>query len=193
MGIEGGEASSAREILVVLVRDVVVVLEHILLGQSEVNHVNFTGLLAVAHNKVVRFDISVYKRLVVDKLDAFDHLVPHHESGLEVELLPRLVEQIFQRFAAQVHHHHVVLAFGTYVIDVGEAVVGRGVLALQGAQYFALVEELRAFGGGLFQLDRIFGVILGVEGEEDLPEGPRAQLLRELVVLRDYLVHIIIR
>ena len=98
MGVQGGEPGSSSQIFVVLVGDMSV-LSGVLLSQSEVDHVDLAGLFPVAHHKVVRLDVAVNESLVVDVLDPLHHLVAHHESGLQIELLPGEVKQILQGLA----------------------------------------------------------------------------------------------
>ena len=124
----------------------------------------------------------------MDVFDPLQHLVTHHQSGLQVVFLTAHVEQVLKRLPAEVHHHHVVLPLRTHVIHTREASIDCGVV-LQTAQDLRLVEELGALGGRLLQFDRVLGVVFDVQRHEDLPEGARPQLLRELVVLRHDAVH----
>ena len=75
-------------------------LEEVFLGQAEVDHVDFVRLLGVPYHEVVRLDVAVDESPVVDMLDSFYHLVPHHQSGFEVEFLPSLIKQVLERSAA---------------------------------------------------------------------------------------------
>lgn len=156
----------------------IVVFEYVLLGQSEVDHVYFAGLLPMPHHEVVRFDISVDKASAMDELNAFQHLVAHHECGFEIELLTGLVEDVFQGLATQIHHHHVVLPLTTHVVNTRETQIHASVFCLQRTQDLAFVEQLRALGCRLLQLDCVLRVVLSVESEEDFSEGTRSQLLR---------------
>ena len=167
-----------------------IVLQFVLLGQSEVDHIDLTRFLPVTGHKIIRLNVTVDVLPPMHVLDPLQHLVPHHEGGLQVVLLTAHVEKVLQGLTAEVHHHHVVLPLRADVVDVGEAGIDGGVV-LETAQYLGLVEELRALGGGLLQFDGVLRVVFDVERHEDLPEGPRPQLLRELVVLRHDAVHML--
>lgn len=73
VGVDGGVAGSAGQVLVFPVGDVLVRAGvPVLLGQAEVDDVHQVALLPQAHEEVVRFDVPVYEVLGVDVLDAAD-------------------------------------------------------------------------------------------------------------------------
>lgn len=65
-----------------------IVFHEVLLGQPKVDHINFARLFSIAYNKVIWFDVSMDKELVMDKLDPFYHLIAYHQRGFQIELLP---------------------------------------------------------------------------------------------------------
>jgi len=186
--IQGGKASSSGQIFIILIGNVRAILQFVLLRQPEVDHIDPTGFLPITGHEIIGLNVTVYVLPLMHVLDPLQHLVPDHEGGLQVVLLTAHVEKVLQRLPAKVHHHHVVLPLRAHVVDVGEAGIDGGVV-LEAAQYLGLVEQLRALGGGLLQFDGVLRVVFDVERHEDLPEGPRAQLLGELVVLRHDAVH----
>jgi hypothetical protein len=87
VGVDGGITSGTGQVLVLSVRDVEVGLGvPVLLGETEVNHVDLVAPLADAHEEVVGLNVTVDEALGVDVLDAADELVGEQEDGLEGEL-----------------------------------------------------------------------------------------------------------
>lgn len=73
MGVDGGVAGGAGEVLVLTVGDVLVrSCIAVLLGQAEVDDVDQVALLAEPHQKVVGLDVSVNEVLGVDVLNPTD-------------------------------------------------------------------------------------------------------------------------
>lgn len=73
VGVDGGVAGGAGEVLVLAVGNVLVGAGvAVLLGQAEVDDVDQVALLAQAHQEVVGFHVSVDEVLGVDVLDAAD-------------------------------------------------------------------------------------------------------------------------
>lgn len=84
MSVDGSVTSSTSQVLVLSVRDVEVGLGiTVLLGQTEINHVDLVATLADAHEEVVRLDVTVDEGLGVDVLDAGDELIGEQEDGLQ--------------------------------------------------------------------------------------------------------------
>jgi uncharacterized protein (UPF0264 family) len=121
------------------------VFEQVSFGESEVYNVDSFGILAASDDKIVGFDIAVDVALVVDELDAFDHLQAHHQGGFEVEAAAVVDEEVLEGLAEQVHHHHVVLVLGADVVGVRDAVIDCVVVAGELREYSGLIEELQAF------------------------------------------------
>lgn len=73
MGVDGSVASSASQVFVLAIRDVLVGASiSVLLGQAKVNDVNKVALLPQAHKEVVGLDISVDEVLGVYVFDTAD-------------------------------------------------------------------------------------------------------------------------
>lgn len=78
MGVYGSVASSASQVFVLAVRDVLVGASiSVLLGQAEVNDVNKVALFSQAHQKVIGLDVSVDEVLGVDVFDTADLRMKH--------------------------------------------------------------------------------------------------------------------
>lgn len=76
VGVNRGITSSAREVLVLTVRDVKVSLRvAVLLGKTKIDDVDLVTALADAHQEVVGLDITMDERFGVDVLDARNELV----------------------------------------------------------------------------------------------------------------------
>ena len=73
MGVDGGIAGSASQVLVFPVGDVLVGAGvPVFLGQAKVDDVHQVALLPQPHEEVVGLDVAVYEVLGVDVLDAAD-------------------------------------------------------------------------------------------------------------------------
>ena len=73
VGVDGGVARSARQVLVLPVRNVKVRLRvPVLLGQTEIDDVDLVATLPNAHQEVVGLDVAVNEVARVDVLDARD-------------------------------------------------------------------------------------------------------------------------
>ena len=73
VGVDGGVACGARQVLVLAVGDVLMCAGvAVLLGQAEVDDVDQVALLAQAHQEVVGLHVAVDEVLGVDVLDAAD-------------------------------------------------------------------------------------------------------------------------
>lgn len=83
VGVDGSVASSASQVFVLAIRDVLVGASiSVLLGQAKVNDVNKVALLPQAHKEVVGLDVSVDEVLGVYVLDTADHLVSQQKNSL---------------------------------------------------------------------------------------------------------------
>jgi hypothetical protein len=75
VGVDAGVASSAGQVLVLSVRNVLAgAVVAVLLGQAEVDEEELVAVAADPHQKVVGLDVSVDEVLVVHKLDPPNHL-----------------------------------------------------------------------------------------------------------------------
>ena len=95
MGVDGGVAGSARQVLALAVGDVLAVPLDVALGQSEVDQEDLVGRFVEADAEVVGFDVPVDEVAVVHVLDSGDHLVDQHQHCLEGELPEGVLEQCF--------------------------------------------------------------------------------------------------
>lgn len=141
MCIDTSIARRTRQRLVVLVGNVLTGLGiAIALRKAEVNHVNDVLLLAVADEEVVRLHIAMNKMVVVQELEALDHLICNHKSGLDGEFALAEIEGILKTGSQQVHDHGIVVALDT------KPVYARNTCAA--VEYFVnlgLVQKLREF------------------------------------------------
>jgi len=149
VGVDGGVAGGTSQVLVLSVRDVEVGLGvPVLLGETEVDHVDLVAPLADAHEEVVGLDVTVNEALGVDVLDAADELVGEQEDGLEGEFAVAEVEEILEGRSEQVEHHGVVVTFGAEPSDKGNADT-----ASEGFVDTSLIFELRVLSLDRLKLD----------------------------------------
>lgn len=112
MGVDGGVTSGTSQVLVLSVRDVEVSLRvAVLLGETEINHVDLVATLADAHEEVVGLDVAVDEALGVDVLDAGDELIGEEQDSLQGELAVAEVEEVLEGGSEQVEDHGIVVAF----------------------------------------------------------------------------------
>ncbi len=145
VGVNGGVARRARQILVLSVHDVLPgAVIPVLLGQAEVDQEDLVAVAADAHEEVVGLDVAMYEVLVVHELDAADHLIGQHEHCFHCEATRAEVEQVLQARSEQVHDQDVVVLLLAVPANVRYAHA-----TLQDLVQLALVEQL-----GMTRLDR---------------------------------------
>lgn len=149
MRVDGRITRRTRQVLVLSVGNVEVCLGiPVLLGQTEIDHVDLVSSLANAHQEVVWLDIPVNEALGVDVLDAADELVGEQEDGLEGELAVAEIEKVFEGWAKEIEDHRVVIAFGAEPSHKGNAhAAGERLVDA------SLILELRVLGLDTFELD----------------------------------------
>lgn len=181
VSVDGGITSSARQVLVLSVRNVEVRLGvTVLLGQTEVNNIDLIAAFADAHQEVVGLNITVDERLGVDVLDARDKLVGKEENRLQGELSVAEVEEILQARTEEVKNHGVVIALGTKPADkrdtntTGKRLVDTG-----------LIFELRVLGLDALELDGNLFSRDDVGAEVDITERTRSDFSADTVLVTD--------
>lgn len=112
VGVDGGVAGGAGEVLALAVGDVLAIALDVAFGEPEVDDEDLVGGLVEPDAEVVGLYVAVDEVAVVHVLDPCDHLVDQHQHGLKRELAQRLVEQRLERGTHQVHHQHVVVPCG---------------------------------------------------------------------------------
>lgn len=76
MSVDASVASSTSQVLVLTVWDVKMGFRvTILLGETEIDHIDLVPALSNAHQEIVWLDVTVNKRFGVDVLDAGDELI----------------------------------------------------------------------------------------------------------------------
>jgi len=81
------------------------------LGQTNISHVDNVPSLAVAHEEIIRFDISVDVIFGMDVSKARDQLVREHQDRLQRKLPAAVVDEISQIWTEEFKGHHSELAF----------------------------------------------------------------------------------
>jgi len=74
-------------------------------GDTKVNHVNSPRLVIHAHHDIVGLDVPVNETSAVHVLEPLYDLREHNDVGLQRELTPAVIEQIFQRRSQQLSYH----------------------------------------------------------------------------------------
>lgn len=117
VGRDGSVAGRAGEVLAVLVGDVFSLAVFVALSQAEIDDIDVvTSSFSSSDQKVVRFDVSVDNAFLMDLFDASDHLHSDLQNRLQIELPLARLEQVLQRRAKQVHHHHVEVLVGNRTV-----------------------------------------------------------------------------
>ena len=89
-------ASRTSQRLVIPVRDVIACLSvFVALREAEVDHKTCITLVAVAHQEIVRFHITMQEVVRVQVLETGEHLIGQHANCLESESTSTILEQIF--------------------------------------------------------------------------------------------------
>ena len=102
--MQRSELAIANEGSVFFEGDVLLVSNHELLSQSEVNEVQFVGILVLPpENKVLGLDVSVDDHFLVDFFDPTDHLNSEAQNLHFAEFSVKLGENFFQIFSQQFH------------------------------------------------------------------------------------------
>ena len=104
MGVQRSELAIANEGSVFFEGDVLLVSNHELLSQSEVNEVQFVGILVLPpENKVLGLDVSVNDHFLMDFFDPTDHLNSEAQDLHFTEFSVEFCENFFQIFSQQFH------------------------------------------------------------------------------------------
>ena len=97
VSVDARVAGRAGQVLVLAVRNVLVrSIVAVLLRQTEIDEVDLVARLSVSHEEVVRLDVAVDEILIVDELDAADHLVGQHQHRLHGEAARAKVKQVLE-------------------------------------------------------------------------------------------------
>lgn len=94
----------------------------VLLGHAEVDDVDDVGGLGrrTTDEEVVGLDVAVDEILLVDCLDAREHLLSHHHHSLGGEPSVAVVEQVLQTGSEEVDHENVVQTLLAEVVNIGD-------------------------------------------------------------------------
>lgn len=77
--------------------------------KAEINNVDFVFVVIVASNqKVVWFYVSMNYFLLVNSLNADNHLHADQQRCFQVELAAALLKEVFKRKAKLLHDHHIM-------------------------------------------------------------------------------------
>jgi hypothetical protein len=149
VSVDAGITGGTSQVLVLSVRNVEVRLGiTVLLGQTEIDHVDLVAALADAHEEIVRLDITVDEGLGVDVLNAGNELVGEEKHSLQGELAVAEVEEILQGRAEQVQDHGVVVALSTEPAHEWDTDT-----ASEGLVDASFIFELRMLGLDALELD----------------------------------------
>ena len=112
MCVNGSVPSRSGQVLVFSIRYVhsnasVIVL----FSETKVDQEKFIAVTTDAHQKVVRLDVAMNKELVVDKLNASDHLVCEHEHRFQCKTSSAKCKQIFKGRSQKFEDKYVVSMF----------------------------------------------------------------------------------
>jgi hypothetical protein len=149
MSIDTGITSSTGKVLVLTVWDVEVRLRvTVLLGQTEIDHVDLIATLADTHQEVVRLDVTMDEGLGMNVLNARYELIGQEQDSLQGKLAVAEVEQIFQARAEQIKDHGIVVTLGSKPTDEWDADASS-----KGLVDTSLIFELRVLGLNTLKFD----------------------------------------
>lgn len=181
VSVDGSVTSSTSQVLVLSVRNVEVGLGvAVLLGQTEIDHVDLVAALANTHQEVVGLDITVDEGLGVDVLDTRDELVGQQQDRLERELAVAEVEEILQTGSEEVEDHGVVVALSAEPANKGDTdTAGEGLVDT------CLIFELGVLGLDALQLDGNLFARDDVGAQVDVTERTGTDLATDAVLVTD--------
>lgn len=106
MGIDAGVASSSDHSFIGCHRDVLVVVIHVLLGQSVVDQVHLMVVTETAHHEVFWFDVAMDIKLLMNIFQGLDQAHSEQHNGLFGEFGVFLFfPQLLEVTTAVVGHH----------------------------------------------------------------------------------------
>jgi hypothetical protein len=181
MSVDGGISGSARQVLVLAVRDVEVSLRvAVFLGQTEVNNIDLVSSLANSHQEVVRLDIAVDEGFGMNVLDAGDELISEEKNRLERELSVAEVEEVLQAGSEEVENHGIIVALCAEPTNKGNAhTTGERLVDT------SLIFELWVLGLDALKLDSDLLARNNVSTEIDVTERAGANLSADAVLVAD--------
>jgi hypothetical protein len=96
MSVDRSVPGGTSQVLILSVWDMKVCLGvSVLLGKTEINHIDLVSTPADSHEEIVGLDISVNKVSRVDVFDSGDELVGEEKDSFESEFSVTEVEQVF--------------------------------------------------------------------------------------------------
>lgn len=158
---------------------------HVFLGQPKIYNEYPVAVLVGPDRKVVWFDISVDDSFGVDELHSLDHLVSNHQDGLQAELLITDVEEGFERFTQQVHHHHILVPLYSVVVNLGNSLRQNSGVRMEPKVNFALCVKLLVPLIYILDLYCHLKFTFDVHGPPNLSERTFAQLRDQFKVSGD--------
>ena len=107
---DGSIASRAGKVFAVFVRDVLSLAVLVAFGKTEIDDVDVvSSRVCATDEEVVGLDVSVNDALLMHLLYATNELHRNHQDSLEIEVPLAGLEEVFERWSKQVHHHHMEL------------------------------------------------------------------------------------
>lgn len=113
MRVDASITGGSRQVLVLTVRDVEMGFRvTVLLGQTEVNHVDLVPTFSDAHQEIVGLNVTMDKGLGMNVFNAGDELIGQQKHRLQGKLAVAKVEQILQAGSKKIQDHGIVITFG---------------------------------------------------------------------------------
>nr|POF16451.1 hypothetical protein CFP56_23969 [Quercus suber] len=136
--------------------------------------------------EVVGLDVAVDQVLLVDGLDAGEHLLGDHDDGLDGEAAPAVVEEVFQTGPQQETCQRAIdVLHGVGGWNEQRRGPGKLTAADQNLIGAVLIAQLRSVALARLELDGDLGVVEEVGTLEDDAEAALADLLAHAVVHTD--------
>lgn len=127
----------------------------------------------------------------MDKLDSFDHLVAYHKGAFEAHYLIILNKNILDTSPQQIHEHHIILAFSSKCLNLGNTnIVFRSIEILI---HFGFECKLWEFSHGLFKFGSILLIwIIFICCQINFPKGSSSKLSDKLKMIANNKIYMII-
>ena len=115
-------ARRSSQILVLAVWDMLVRPRiAVLLGQAEIDNVNYGLTLPEANEKVVRLYVAMYEGLGVDIFQPAKQLICQHQDSFELKSSSAIIEKVFERRTEEIENHHIVISFNAVPPNIRDA------------------------------------------------------------------------
>ena len=149
MRVKGSIACRSSQLLALLIANMPSCLGiFVPFSKAEIDDVDYMLIVTSTDQEVVRFNITVEKSTLVNKLYALNHLDGNHQDSLKVKLSATIFVDFLEARAQQVQYHHVVISRYAEVVHFWNSLS-----SVENAIQLVFVVQLREFRLCWFKLD----------------------------------------